>query len=304
MKTILIAGGTGFVGKTLIEKLGELGYKINVLVRSLENHSQSHHIKYFFWNIDKQYIDENAFENVTTIINLTGANIGAKRWTNQRKTEIVTSRVDAISILYKYVVERNITLDQFISASAVGFYGAITKYIILEESALANNDFLSEVCRKWEAAAQQFNALGVKVIILRKGVVIGSGGMYGKLAPLAKFGLNTAVGNGKQYLPWVALEDVINIYIHFLQHYQLSGIYNVVASQHITLNDFSSALVASFKKKKILPNVPKFLLQFALGEMSDMLLEGTRVSNSKLIESGYVFKYNEIDKILNNLSRR
>lgn len=300
MKKILIVGGTGFVGKHLISFLVEKGYSINVLTRKQGSNS-SGSIQFFQWDIEKEYIDKNAFENVDTIINLTGANIGEKRWTKERKKEILDSRIKSIDLLYHYVTENNFNINAFISSSAVGFYGAVTSDNIFDETSECATDFLGRVCKKWEEKALQFNAIGTRTVILRKGVIIGKdGGIYQKLSPLAKLGINVSLGSGKQYLPWIAIQDLVRLYEFILYNSKISGIYNAVSSEHIMMNDFSNTLVKSFGKKSILPNAPAFIIRFLFGEMSVMLLEGSRVSNEKLIECGFALYYDTLRKSLSN----
>lgn len=291
MKKILIAGGTGFVGKALIKHLVNCGYMVNVLTRR-NKISSMENIRYFEWDIKKGFIDEKAFEGVSKIINLTGANITEKRWTEKRKVEIIESRTKAIDLLFTYVKTRNFSIDIFISSSAVGYYGAITTDEIFTEKSKNGSDFLASVCRKWEKTALQFDSLGVATVILRKGVVIGrDGGMYQKLAPLAKLGINTSLGNGRQYLPWIDIRDLVRLYEFILKTDELSGVFNAVSSEHIMMNDFSKTLLQLFGKTSFLPNVPAFLVRLFLGEMSVMLLKGSRVSNYKIKQTGFKFEY-------------
>ncbi|WP_293942281.1 TIGR01777 family oxidoreductase [Sphingobacterium sp. UBA7249] len=291
MKKILIAGGTGFVGKALIKHLVNCGYMVNVLTRK-NKISSIENIRYFEWDIKKGFIDEKAFEGVSKIINLTGANITEKRWTEKRKVEIIESRTKAIDLLFTYVKTRNFSIDIFISSSAVGYYGAITTDEIFTEKSNNGSDFLASVCRKWEKTALQFDSLGVATVILRKGVVIGrDGGMYQKLAPLAKLGINTSLGNGRQYLPWIDIRDLVRLYEFILKTDELSGVFNAVSSEHIMMNDFSKTLLQLFGKTSFLPNVPAFMVRLFLGEMSVMLLKGSRVSNYKIKQTGFKFEY-------------
>ncbi|GEM66801.1 NAD-dependent epimerase [Sphingobacterium mizutaii NBRC 14946 = DSM 11724] len=291
MKKILIAGGTGFVGKALIKHLVNCGYMVNVLTRR-NKISSMENIRYFEWDIKKGFIDEKAFEGVSKIINLTGANITEKRWTEKRKVEIIESRTKAIDLLFTYVKTRNFSIDIFISSSAVGYYGAITTDEIFTEKSNNGSDFLASVCRKWEKTALQFDSLGVATVILRKGVVIGrDGGMYQKLAPLGKLGINTSLGNGRQYLPWIDIRDLVRLYEFILKTDELSGVFNAVSSEHIMMNDFSKTLLQLFGKTSFLPNVPAFLVRLFLGEMSVMLLKGSRVSNYKIKQTGFKFEY-------------
>ena len=298
MKKILIAGGTGFVGKQLIAFLVGKGYSIHVLTRKLSANS-SENIRFFLWNIERQYIDKKAFEGVEILINLTGANIGEKRWTNDRKKEIIDSRIKSINLLYQYISENKFNINTFISSSAVGFYGAVTTDKTFVETSENGNDFLASVCQKWEDAALKFNDLGIRTIILRKGVILGKeGGMVKKLSPLAKLGINVSLGSGKQYLPWIDIRDLVRLYDFILSNTQLKGIFNAVATEQITMNDLSKALLQAFGNKSFLPNAPAFVIRLLFGEMAVILLEGSKISNEKIKNAGFSFEFDTIGKSL------
>lgn len=298
MKKILIAGGTGFVGKQLIDFLVGKGYSIHVLTRNLRANPLEN-ICFFRWDIERQYIDKKAFEGVEILINLTGANIGEKRWTNDRKKEIIDSRIKSINLLYQYISENKFNINTFISSSAVGFYGAVTTDKTFAETSESGNDFLASVCQKWEVAALKFNDLGIRTIIFRKGVILGKGGgMVQKLSPLANLGINVSLGSGKQYLPWIDIRDLVKLYNFILSNAQLNGIYNAVATEQMTMNDFSKALLKSFGNKSFLPNAPAFVIRLLFGEMAVMLLEGSKVSNEKLKNTGFYFEFDTLEKSL------
>ena len=270
MKKILIAGGTGFVGKQLIDFLVGKGYSIHVLTRKPSANSLKN-ICFFQWDIERQYIDKKAFEGVEILINLTGANIGEKRWTEQRKKEIIDSRINSIDVLYQYISENKFNINTFISSSAVGFYGAVTTDKTFVETSESGNDFLASVCQKWEDAALKFNDLGIRTIILRKGVILGKeGGMVKKLSPLAKLGINVSLGSGKQYLPWIDIRDLVRLYDFILSNTQLKGIFNAVATEQITMSDLSKALLQAFGKKSFLPNAPAFVIRLLFGKLSPL----------------------------------
>lgn len=289
MKRILIAGGTGFVGRYLCQYLVQQGYQLAVLTRRKMPAKTG--ITYYEWDVSKGYIDKDAFLEVDTIINLTGANIGEKRWSKKRKIELLSSRVEPLDLIYKYVLENKFTIDRLISSSAVGYYGAVTEPSVFDEDTVSGHDFLASICIRWEEAAKQFERLHTKVIIFRKGIVLAKdGGVYQKMAPLAKWGINPAVGSGKQYLPWIAMEDLLDLYGFSLNESNMRGTYNAVAVGHMTMNDFAQTLLNAFHKRKFLPNVPAFLVKLLMGEMACMVLEGSRVSNAKLIDTGFKFK--------------
>lgn len=294
MEKILIAGGTGFVGRALTRQLIDSGYSINLLTRRNQTVGTAE-IQYFTWDIEKSLIDERAFDGVTHIINLTGANISEKRWTEKRKTEIMDSRIRSLDLLYAYAKNYATGIRTFVSSSATGYYGAVTSDKIFTEIDANGSDFLAAVCRKWEKSVRQFEDAGIDTVILRKGVVIGKeGGMYQKLAPLARLGINTSLGNGKQYLPWIDIRDLVRLYEFILRSDGIRGVFNAVASEHVTMNGFSQALLQSFNKTSFLPNVPEFLVKLMFGEMSSMLLRGSRVSNHKINEIGFRCHYDTL----------
>ena len=299
MNKILIAGATGFVGTYLINYLLEKGYFINALSRRSKQVSHHKNLAYFQWDIHQQYIETNAFENVDTIINLTGANIGEKRWTKERKSEIITSRIKSIDLLYQYVSENKFSINTFISSSAVGYYGAVTTDEMFKETSENGTDFLATVCKEWENTAMKFNDIGIRTVLLRKGVIVGKDGVIvQKLAPLAKLGINVSLGSGKQYLPWIDIRDLVKLYEFIFSNSKINGIFNAVSSENITMNEFSKTLLKSYKIRTILPNAPSFIIRLLFGEMSVMFLEGSKVSNEKLKKTGFSFEFDTIEKSL------
>ena len=287
---ILIAGGTGFIGKTLVPFLVKNGHEVNVLTRrkmvDVEN------IHYYRWDIDKEFIDSQAFDGVEALINMTGANIGEKDWTVDRKNELLNSRVRPLDLLLKYIIESGNKIKVLISSSAVGYYGAVTTDHIFTEEDKNGNDFPAYVCRLWEDTALKFKEVAGRVVILRKGLVIGQGGgVYQKLQPLAKLGLNVALGSGNQYFPLVCINDLISVYNYVLEHNEIDGVFNIVSNEHVTMNEFSEKMLHSFGRRKFLPNIPAFIIKILFRERSQMLLQGSRVSNDKIRSTGFEFWY-------------
>ncbi len=293
MNKILITGGTGLVGRYLQKKLQEKNYSVVILTRNptLKNE--------FKWNIAEEYIDDAAFKDITHIIHLAGAGIADKRWTDKRKQELINSRVKSANLLFKKVKELEINLKGFISASGIGYYGAITSDKIFTEEDKPENDFISKICIKWEAAANQFKKLNVPVSILRTGVVLAKNG--GALQKMNTPLFLSALGNGNQYMPWIHIEDLCNLYINTIENTKYTGVLNAVSPEHQTNNSFTKALGKSLKKAILPMNAPSFVLKTALGELAYILLKGSRVSSEKVENLGFKFKFKTLEKALKNL---
>lgn len=294
-KKILLTGATGFIGGNLIPFLLQKGYTIHVLTRK-NIPSTNPNLIYFSWNPQEGKIDTEAFEKVDTIINLVGAGIAEKRWTNARKKELLQSRIIALELLEKTIKKHQFPIKTLISSSAVGYYGGITSASVFKEEDAAASDFLGTLVKRWEQAAFAMENAVNRVVCLRKGVVIGQGGIYAKMAPLAKRGMNPGLGKGNQYLPWIAMQDLLALYVFILENPQMNGAYNAVASTHATMNQFAKAILNSFNKKGVFPNVPSFILKIIFGEMAIMFLEGSRISNEKLKASGFRFEYDGLEE--------
>ena len=292
MAKILITGGTGLVGTRLSKVLTDNNHEVIILSRKPKEKNE------YKWDIDNNYIDKNAFKDVEFIIHLAGAGIAEKRWTNDRKKIIIDSRVDTANLLYTKVKELNIALKSFISASGIGYYGAVTTDTIFKESDKAGNDFLGEVCTKWENAALQFKSLNVNVAILRTGIVLSENG--GALEKM-KTPIISPLGTGKQYMPWIHIDDLCNMYMHMIEKNE-QGIFNAVAPKHHTNKSFSKLLAKAVKRPYVGVGVPRFLLKIIFGDMSKILLEGSRISSKKIEKNNFSFRFNKLIDALNNVS--
>jgi uncharacterized protein (TIGR01777 family) len=298
--SVLITGGSGLIGKYLTISLLKAGYKVTHLLRK-EN--QSGKVRVFLWDAGKKLIDRDAFEGVDFIIHLAGANIGEKRWSRKRKEEIVKSRVDSARFLHKTVIDNRIHLKAFISASATGIYGSETSGKIFNENDPAGSDFLGSVCKQWEEAADLFSNSGIRTVKIRSGVVLEkSDSALSKLMTPGKFGFLIQTGNGLQYMPWIHINDLCNIYLKALEDSEMAGAYNAVAPQQVTHVEFMHVL-AKVMRLPVLPPVPGFLIRIALGEMSDVILKGNRISSEKIMNSGYSFLFRTLEDALYNIIR-
>ena len=296
MKTVLISGGTGLVGKYLSKKLIEKGYVVATLGRQSKKQSD---IPNYTWNIENNELEKSALENVDYIIHLAGANIGERRWTSKRKKEIVDSRIKSSQLIFQKITENKHQLKAFISASAIGYYGAITTDKIFVETDQASQDFLGETCRLWEESANSFESLGIRTVKIRTGVVLTyQGGALAKMITPVKVGLGASIGSGKQYMPWIHIDDLCNIYIKAIEDNNMHGAYNAVAPEHKTNREFSETLTKVLKKTVWFPNIPATILKIIFGKMSEIILNGSRVSSNKLIKEGFQFKFPDLNSAL------
>jgi uncharacterized protein (TIGR01777 family) len=297
---ILITGATGLIGRELVEQCNNDGISIHYFTTrktKIENHSN---YTGFYWNPLANEIDRAAFEGVSAIINLAGANIG-KRWTKSYKAEILQSRTLPADLIFKTLKEIDHSISHFISASGISLYPRSETNLYVEESNEVDDTFLAEVVEAWEASANQFVSLGMDVSIVRTGMVLAKdGGVFEKLAQIVKLGLGAALGTGNQWQSWVHLTDAARIYLHILTN-ELEGVYNAVAPNPVTNRKLNKQIAANLGSPLWLPNVPPFVLKLMLGEMAILALEGQLVSSRKLELSGYVFKYPNIELACSDL---
>jgi len=290
MTTILITGGTGMVGKHLQKKLCDANYAVRILTRTPNSATE------FYWNIGSNEIDEKAFQDVSYIIHLAGAGIADKRWSQQRKQEIIDSRTTSTELLLHKITQLNIPLKGFIAASAIGYYGAITSETIFKESDPPATDFLGNVCQQWEASSLKFKHLNIPTTILRTGIVLSkNGGALSKMnTPIAI----APIANGKQYMPWIHIEDLSNLYIKAIEDNSFTGVYNATAPEIHTSFSFAKTLASKTKKIFIPIGVPTFFLKLVFGEMSQLLTTGSRISSEKAKNAGFNFSYKNLAKAL------
>lgn len=299
METILITGGTGLIGKQLCKKLKEKGYRVTLLSR-VSRHDAD--ILTYTWNIDKKRIEKEAIETADYIIHLAGVNVADKRWTNKRRQLIIDSRIKSTQLIFDEIKEHKNKLKAFISASAVGYYGEITSDKIFRETDPSSDDFLGKTCQQWEQSADGFETLGIRTVKIRTGVVLTKqGGALEKMILPIKAGIGSAIGSGKQYMPWIHIDDLCNIYIKAIEDTQMNGAYNAVAPDYKTNKDFNKTLARVLKKPFWFPGIPAIVVKIAVGKMSSMLVKGSRISSDKIKAAGYDFLYPDLEKALTDL---
>ncbi|MFW0738964.1 TIGR01777 family oxidoreductase [Flavobacterium sp. T12S277] len=298
-KNVLLTGGTGFVGKQLTDLLIDNGFTVSILSRTARENTSL--ITYYKWNLKSDYINEEAILQADYIIHLAGEGIVEKRWTKRRKKVILESRVQPIDLIFSILKKNNKVLDAFISASAVGIYGAVTSPTVCTEDTAPANDFLGVTCVEWEQAAAKISALGIRTAKIRTGIVLGRNeGFLKKLGPNFKAGFGVVLGTGKQYLPWIHIDDLCQIYLKALTDENIKGPYNACITDNTTNLSFSKSLAKLYGYKIWLPKVPAFILKIILGEMSEAILKGQRVSSEKIQKTGFEFQFTDLESALVN----
>ena len=297
--SVLITGGSGLIGRYLTSALLSEGYSVSHLSR---NEGTNGKVRVFKWNPEKKFVDPGAFEGVDYLIHLAGANIGEKLWTKRRKEEIVNSRVTSAGYLNEIISGNNLNLKAFITASATGYYGSVTSDKIFDEEDPPSEDFLGTTCRLWEEGADLFTRMGIRSVKIRTAVVLEkSDSALSKLMKPARFGLAVRLGSGRQYFPWIHIDDLCKIYIKAVKDEKMQGAYNAVAPEQLNHNDFVKTMAAVMGIPFFLPPVPSCVLKAALGEMSDIVLKGSRISCWKIIKAGYIFRFDRLEGALKNV---
>lgn len=297
-KKILITGGSGTVGMHLSSLLLKKGYEVAHLSRSKANHPE---IKTYLWNVDQQEIDENCIEGVDTIVHLAGAGIADSRWTNKRKDIIIKSRTDSIALIYDLLKRKTHHVKNVVSASASGYYSDRGDLLQSEKDS-PNTDFLGHCCVLWEKAVDKGEALGLRVVKFRTGVILDlKTGALPEIAKPIKWGVGSPLGSGKQWISWIHLDDVTKMYLKGIEDERLKGAYNMSTPYPLTNEGLTKAIANQLDKKLWVPKVPAFTLKLMLGEMSAVVLGSTKMSVQKIEETGFKFKFPEVKSALKNI---
>ncbi len=297
---VLITGATGLIGTELVSQLHLKNIDVHYFTTSKNKIENKPNYKGFYWNPENNKIDLKAFEGVSAIINLAGASV-SKRWTKSCKKEILNSRTQSINLIYESLQNIDYNVSHFISASGISIYPSSKTKLYTEEDKDVDPTFLAAVSVAWEAAANQFKNLGIDVAIVRTGIVLSKkGGALEQIAKPIKAGIGASLGTGEQWQSWIHLDDIVGIYLFLLKNAS-EGIYNGVAPSPVTNEKLTKQIALQLHKSIWLPNVPGFVLRIALGEMSTIVLKGQLVSSRKIEESGYNFKFYNLESALQNL---
>jgi uncharacterized protein (TIGR01777 family) len=287
---VLITGGTGLIGTRLAELLIDAGYEVALLSRQ----ASSSHYQTFRWDPRHGTLDPAAIRYADYIINLAGSSVSDGKWTEERKRDIMESRLDGTTLLAKELSKGEHHVRAFLSASAIGIYGDSGDKLVNEETppSAPSDDFLADVSRQWEQAALQVQSLGIRTIIVRIGIVLSTeGGALPQMARPIKLMAGAPLGSGKQFMSWIHLDDLCRLFIQMLDEPKWQGTYNAVSPNPVTNKAFTETLASVMHRPLVLPKVPAFALSLVMGEMSEIVLASQRVSAEKVLDQGFTFEY-------------
>ncbi len=291
---ILVAGASGLIGGALVSTLSRAGHEVFPLVRPPRAASQGQ----VSWNPERGELDVAAAAGAAAVVNLSGANIGERRWSESRKQEIRSSRVNATRALVEALAQLEPRPGVFVSVSAVGYYGSRGNDP-LDETSPAGTGFLARLCTDWEAEALGADRRGIRTVLLRFGVILaGSGGALAQMLGPFRLGLGGRLGSGNQWMPWLSLDDAVGMLRQAIENSGWQGIYNAVAPEPVTNLAFTKALGRTLRRPTLFP-VPRAALRTIFGQMADeMLLASQRVRSTRLPETGYSYSYPELEPAL------
>jgi len=282
---IIVSGASGFVGGALVAHLRQRGFQVTSLVRRSPSQAETE----TRWDPATGELDPMVISGADAVINLNGRNISRGRWTAQAKEELRSSRLDATHTIVEAIGRADVPPALLINASATGFYGDRGDEV-LDEASVPGTGFLADLSRDWEAKAVEARSEATRVVLLRLGMVLGNGAALEKMLPPFKLGLGGPMGSGRQWWPWISMDDVIGVVDHILAHKDLTGPVNLVAPEAVTSRDFARTLGRHLGRPAVLP-APAFAIKLALGEMAEaLLLSSTKAVPKVLEETGYTFK--------------
>lgn len=294
-RSIAVTGASGLVGTALTAFLSTAGCEVCPVVRRTPSHARE-----IRWDPARGEIDPGDWEGIDAIVNLAGEGIAAARWSDAQKKRIRDSRVLGARLLAKTVASMDSPPRVLVSASATGFYGDRGDEI-LDEDSPPGTGFLADVCRAWEDAYLPAVDAGLRVVLLRIGVVLSArGGALKRMLPPFRFGLGGRLGSGRQYMSWIGLEDLVGVVVRALTDETLSGPVNAVAPDPVTNTEFTRTLARVLRRPAVLP-VPAFALRAIAGEMADaLLLSSTRVRPARLLDRGFPYRHPGLGQALEN----
>jgi uncharacterized protein (TIGR01777 family) len=294
---VTITGATGFVGMQLVRKLLQAGHGVHALAR-LRSAGLPQEVQFSEWHSTQGEPPPESLAAADAVVNLVGEPV-AQRWTPEVKQRIRGSRVDGTRHLVTALSTESRRPQVLVSASAVGIYGSRGDEILTEDSD-PGHDFLSRVVIDWEKSAELAESLGIRVVRLRFGMVLGNGGALAKMLPPFRFGLGGRIGSGKQWVPWIHIEDLTSLILFAITNAAVRGPMNATAPNPVTNSVFTKELAAALHRPAILP-VPKFALKLMFGEMASVVLTSQRALPQAAQSAGFRFEYPQLKPALARL---
>jgi len=297
------------IGKALTQALIERGFNVIIYTRNPgeKQKTKSDKPSYAEWDINKQSLDKNAFAKADYIIHLAGANFADKRWNEKVKKEIVSSRIDSAKLIIESLKTIPNKVKTIISASGISWYGADDRKVSrpFSETDPPADDFMANTCRQWEAAIEPASFLGKRLIKFRIGPVLSAdGGAYVEFKNPVKFGVAGIIGNGKQVLSWIHIDDLVRAILFSMETEQMEGVYNAVSPKPVSNKELILEIAKSTGKFFLPIPAPSFALKIVFGEMIGEILKSTTVSPEKLQKTGFIFQYPDLESAILQLSHQ
>ncbi|CAI0994407.1 Epimerase family protein SA0724 [Serratia proteamaculans] len=294
---ILITGATGLIGSSLTQRLLGLSHQITVLSRNVQRAREQFGEQANYWSTLQ---DQPSLDGFDAVINLAGEPIADKRWSKAQKERLCHSRWDLTEQLAKLINAGSAPPSVLISGSAIGYYGDQGQAVVTEDEA-PHDEFTHQLCQRWESLALQAQSDATRVCLLRTGVVLApKGGALAKMLPPFRFGLGGPIGNGRQYLPWIHLEDMVDGIVYLLEHQTLQGPFNMVAPYPVHNEQFAAQLANVLDRPAFL-RVPAFAMRLLMGEAAVLVLGGQRAVPRRLEEAGFSFRFLELEQALDDV---
>lgn len=310
MAVVLISGGTGLIGRKLTSHLTDRNYEVIILSRNKNNFSSNPKVSYSYWDIKNQVIDAGIIKKADYIIHLAGAGVMDKNWTKKYKQQIIDSRTKSSALLIKTINENEHTIKLFVSASAIGWYGGDAIPLVHKDGFIetdpADKNFPGETCVLWEHSVEPIAQMGIRLVKLRTGIVLSNeGGAFKEFKRSLNFGVAAILGDGRQVISWIHIDDVCRMYIEALENKEINGVYNAVAPFPVSNKKLILMTAEKLRNRFFIPvHIPIFFLKLFMGKRSVEILKSATVSNKKIKLMGFTFLYPTIESALDELTNQ